>query len=163
MNVYMYNALYDMVTFVCTILTHNAHVHVHCIYMSLVHVHVHMQVNDQSISDANHDDAAKAFKLAGSAVQLLVQYDPVQFNRFQVQYYDILCMCMYKFPHALYIQYMYRYWCIQMYVQCTVYAFVLPSCTVIACDKEATLSQSACTFTIGAARTCTYTCTCTYM
>ena len=64
--------------------------HVYCIlYVRIrIHVHVHcmcIQVNDVSISDANHDDAAKAFKLAGSVVQLLVQYDLMQFNRFQVE------------------------------------------------------------------------------
>ena len=41
-------------------------------------------MNGQSISDANHDDAAKAFKSAGSRVELVVQYNPVEFTRFQV-------------------------------------------------------------------------------
>jgi guanylate kinase/C-terminal processing protease CtpA/Prc len=42
-----------------------------------------LKVNDESIGDANHDEAAKAFKQAGNHVQLLVRYDPVEFNRFQ--------------------------------------------------------------------------------
>ena len=42
-------------------------------------------MNDESIGDANHDDAAKAFKLAGSTVLLEVQYDPVEFHSFQVR------------------------------------------------------------------------------
>lgn len=50
---------------------------------------VYVQVNGHSISDANHDDAAKAFKSAGSKVELVVQYDPVEFDRFQVT------MCIY--------------------------------------------------------------------
>ena len=56
-------------------------------HMCIVYKYMYMciQVNDVSISDANHDDAAKAFKLAGSVVQLLVQYDLAQFNRFQVE------------------------------------------------------------------------------
>lgn len=42
-----------------------------------------LKVNGQGISDANHDDAARAFKSAGNTVELLVQYDPVEFNLFQ--------------------------------------------------------------------------------
>ena len=41
-------------------------------------------MSGQDIRDANHDDAARAFKLAGSKVELLVQYDPVEFHLFQV-------------------------------------------------------------------------------
>ena len=43
-------------------------------------------MNDADIRDANHDDAAKAFKLAGNNVQLLVQYNFAEFNSFQVNY-----------------------------------------------------------------------------
>ena len=41
-------------------------------------------MNEESISDANHDEAAKAFRQAGNNVQLLVRYNPAEFNRFQV-------------------------------------------------------------------------------
>ena len=73
----------------CTCVDVHVQLHVHVLYMDHIVYTVctmyNVQVNDQSISDANHDDAAKAFKLAGSDVRLLVQYDPVQFNHFQVQ------------------------------------------------------------------------------
>ena len=56
-------------------------------------------MNDESIGDANHDEAAKAFKQAGNHVQLLVRYDPVEFNRFQVHTYStcvrVVHVCIY--------------------------------------------------------------------
>lgn len=42
-----------------------------------------LKVNEEGISDANHDEAAKAFRQAGNNVQLLVRYNPAEFNRFQ--------------------------------------------------------------------------------
>jgi C-terminal processing protease CtpA/Prc len=49
-----------------------------------------LKVNEESISDANHDEAAEAFKQAGNHVQLLVRYSPVEFNRFQVCIHTVL-------------------------------------------------------------------------
>ena len=47
-------------------------------------------MNEESIGDANHDEAAEAFKQAGNHVQLLVRYSPVEFNRFQVCIHTVL-------------------------------------------------------------------------
>ena len=41
-------------------------------------------MNGTDIRDATHDDAAQLFKEAGNRVELLVQYDPMEFKRFQV-------------------------------------------------------------------------------
>lgn len=42
-----------------------------------------LKVNDVSVGEANHDEAARAFKQAGTQVQLLVHYNPTEFHLFQ--------------------------------------------------------------------------------
>ena len=64
-------------------------------------------MNEESISDANHDEAAKAFRQAGNNVQLLVRYNPAEFNRFQVNTHSLTPnvnqVYLFSFPVSVFV------------------------------------------------------------